>query len=315
MPALQPQPSIDDTRTRAHLAIGDRLRTLDLTPLLVYRIDSVVDSALAPLAWQFDVANVLFQLLAPGDSPRALLKAAIPLHATLGTPAAIKTALESLGWPNVTIQEGQASWGGTSYPISQGWAVSRLLVPMVALSSASAVPWTATTSYPTGSIVSYLGKFFYAGSTVPVGLAPMWGSTDQVTDPDALTNSDDLVPWPWFEFTPGVLSPITSRNVDVITAAFAFFAPRRSWLDAIFFEPPAISDSTQLFDLSSPGAADVIQMTDSFSVVLLPVADSIRLVPDHSARWQHAGIQYNKQPVGIVDGAVVVNGTPEEGNP
>jgi hypothetical protein len=51
-----------------------------------------------------------------------LLKVAIPLHRTRGTPYAIKAALKPLGWSSVTLLEGQASWGGTSYPNSQGWA-------------------------------------------------------------------------------------------------------------------------------------------------------------------------------------------------
>ncbi|MGD0289656.1 MAG: phage tail protein [Candidatus Binataceae bacterium] len=57
------------------------------------------------------------------DSLRALLKVAIPLHRTRGTPYAIKAALRPLGWSSVTLLEGQASWGGTSYPESEGWAV------------------------------------------------------------------------------------------------------------------------------------------------------------------------------------------------
>jgi len=57
------------------------------------------------------------------ESLRALLKVAIPLHRTRGTAYAIKAALKPLGWPDVTLLEGQASWGGTSYPESEGWAV------------------------------------------------------------------------------------------------------------------------------------------------------------------------------------------------
>jgi P2-related tail formation protein len=156
MAHLTIQPSINDVRSRALLDIIERMDDLDLIPILVYRLDSVPDSALLLLAWQFDLVAPQWQLGAqvsesidalstidplsnvdtlssPGgvsgpadfDSLRALLKVAIPLHRTRGTPYAIKTALKPLGWPSVTLLEGQASWGGTSYPADQGWAVFR----------------------------------------------------------------------------------------------------------------------------------------------------------------------------------------------
>lgn len=136
-----------------------RLGALDLTPLLVYRIESVPDGALPFLAWQFDVLSPLWQLVAPTavsidaltgidsltdidtlsttDGPdeglstqaqRALLESAIELHRTRGTPWAIKRALGALGWSKVEIAEGQDGWGGTAYPADQGWAVFRVMV-------------------------------------------------------------------------------------------------------------------------------------------------------------------------------------------
>ena len=65
MPELSAAPSINDTRTQALLELISRLAALDLTTLLVYRIDSVVDGALPFLAWQFDVLSPLWQLIAP----------------------------------------------------------------------------------------------------------------------------------------------------------------------------------------------------------------------------------------------------------
>ncbi|HEX4210884.1 MAG TPA: phage tail protein, partial [Candidatus Binataceae bacterium] len=64
------------------------------------------------------------------DSLRALLKSAIPLHRTRGTPYAIRSALQSLGWLSVTFQEGQASWNGTNWPADQGWAVFRVYIQL-----------------------------------------------------------------------------------------------------------------------------------------------------------------------------------------
>ena len=148
------QPSITDARSRALLDLVERLDAIDLTSLLVYRLDSTPESALLFLAWQFDLIAPQWQLGAqvsesidtlrnidsltnidtltstaglagPSDfdSLRALLKIAIPLHRTRGTPYAIKAALRPLGWSDVTLLEGQATWGGTSYPAAEGWAV------------------------------------------------------------------------------------------------------------------------------------------------------------------------------------------------
>jgi P2-related tail formation protein len=169
MPELSPAPSINDTRTKALMALIERLAGLDLTPLLVYRIESVPDGALPFLAWQFDVLSPLWQLVAPSavsidaltgidsltdidtlagpDSSdalsdtaaqRALLELAIPLHRMRGTPAAIKRALRALGWVSVTLAEGQDAWGGTAYPSSEGWAVFRVMVNLAAGDSVAA---------------------------------------------------------------------------------------------------------------------------------------------------------------------------------
>ncbi|MGH7947796.1 MAG: phage tail protein [Candidatus Binataceae bacterium] len=158
MPRLVAAPSINDTRGRALTELAERLGEIDLAPLLIYRLDSVPDAALAFLAWQFDILSPLWQLVAPltdsidaltnidtlididtllqggGEATaatqpqRELLRVAIPLHRFRGTPWAIKTALASLGWLAVELLEGQTSWGGTSYPASQGWAVFRVRI-------------------------------------------------------------------------------------------------------------------------------------------------------------------------------------------
>src|SRR6202050_3483678 len=164
MAELQIPPSINDTRSQALLALVDRLGQLDLGPLLVYRIDSVPASALPFLAWQFDILSPLWQAVAPVIlsvdaitdvdelididtlteaaaiqlaqtnaaivSQRALIKVAIQLHRFRGTPWSIKSALATLGWQNVSLLEGQDSWGGSSYPSDQGWALFRVIVQL-----------------------------------------------------------------------------------------------------------------------------------------------------------------------------------------
>ncbi len=161
MPELNAAPSINDSRAQALLTLIARLGLIDLGPLLIYRIDSVPAGALPFLAWQFDILSPLWQLIAPlsigidaltnidllldidnlieggaqvaQDSltvaaQRELLKSAIPLHRVRGTPWAVKQALKSLGWMEVSLLEGQDSWGGTVYAPSQGWAVFRAMV-------------------------------------------------------------------------------------------------------------------------------------------------------------------------------------------
>ena len=124
-----------DTRSRALLSLAERLGKLDLTPLLVYRLDSLVDAGLVFMAWQFDMLDPNWQLQPgiPSGSQstvfRALLKQAIPLHKILGTPASIIAAIKSIGF-DATLLEGQNSWGGTSWPSNEGWAVFRVLVTL-----------------------------------------------------------------------------------------------------------------------------------------------------------------------------------------
>src|SRR5260370_7591381 len=129
MPELSAAPSINDTRTQALLGLISRLSALDLSTILVYRIDSVVDEALPFLAWQFDVLSPLWQLIAPvalgvdaltnidllidvdnlsesgglltelalsEAAQRELLKMPIPLHRFPAPPRPIPHALASL---------------------------------------------------------------------------------------------------------------------------------------------------------------------------------------------------------------------------
>src|SRR5208283_1236950 len=42
----------------------------------------------------------------------------------------IKNALATLGWANVSLLEGQASWGGSQYPPNEGWAVFRVVIQL-----------------------------------------------------------------------------------------------------------------------------------------------------------------------------------------
>jgi P2-related tail formation protein len=277
MPELVVQPSINDRRGQSLLQMIERLGTLDLTPLLVYRLDSTPDSALLSLAWQFDMLATQWQLGAQtvesidaltdidsltdidtlssiGDSAgvsdytslRALLMAAIPLHRTRGTPYAIKAALSSLGWTNVILEEGQTSWGGTQYPASQGWAVFRVALNLQAGQGVAA----ADPARVTAAV-----NFF----------KPVRALLDSI----------------WFN-----LQPVLDESPTPIDAVISIF----SHFDA------------------APPAAEVI------SGPAWPAADLKAIAALYNKRFYHIGVTYGANQVVVADSGVVVQGTPIASN-
>ena len=281
MPELSAAPSINDTRTQALLALVARLAALDLTTLLVYRIDSVVESALPFLAWQFDILSPLWQLIVPvslggvnaltsidllidvdnliesggvvSDQPlaqaaeRELLMSAISLHRFRGTPWAIKQALGSLGWTEVMLLEGQSAWGGDAYPPNQGWAVFRVMINLA------------------------------VGQGVPNGAA------------------------------------------STAAAAVNFFKPARAWMDSIWFVAPAITDAgpAPSDKLTLSGIAqyqiDAAPVPNDAALRLAigtaPITDAYGpIVPAYDAHYLHSGITYGDNEPAVADSALIVNG-------
>jgi P2-related tail formation protein len=280
MPELTPAPSINDTRTQALLVLIDRLAALDLTTLLVYRIDSVAPGALPFLAWQFDILSPLWQLIAPvgegidaltdidllidvdnliesggivselvltEESQRALLKNAIALHRFRGTPWAIKHALAALGWAQVSLLEGQLSWGGTAYPSNQGWAAFRVMIDLA------------------------------TGQGVSTG------------DP------------------------------STASAAVNFFKPARSWLDSVWFSPPAIFDSgpaprdkftlTGIVKYQLDSAPDPNDSALAFAIAAARLTDAYGpIAPEYNGHYRHSGITYGANQPEVADSALIVNG-------
>ncbi len=280
MPELSAAPSINDTRTQALLVLIGRLAALDLTTLLVYRIDSVVDAALPFLAWQFDILSPLWQLIAPVSlgvdaltdidalidvdnliesggtvaeldltvaAQRALLGSAIGLHRFRGTPWAIKQALGSLGWATVTLLEGQTSWGGTAYPSNQGWAVFRVMIDLA------------------------------AGQGVSIGASA------------------------------------------TAAAAVNFFKPARAWLDSVWFAVPAISDAgpkpsdkltlTGIVKYELDAAPAPNDNALAFAIVTASMTDAHGpIVPAYDSHYRHSGITYGANEPEVADSALIVNG-------
>ncbi|MBD2261348.1 phage tail protein [Pseudanabaena sp. FACHB-2040] len=98
--------AIRDERFLAFEAVLDRLSELDLSVLAVYDIDNVTPEALYDLADQFNVLGLRGWTLAGNETQRrALIKEAIALHRTAGTPYAVKRAMALVGYPNATITE------------------------------------------------------------------------------------------------------------------------------------------------------------------------------------------------------------------
>ncbi len=281
MAELQIPPSINDDRSQALMVLVDRLGSVDLTPLLVYRIDSVPATALPFLAWQFDILSPLWQTVAPvitsvdtitnvdqlididtlTEAPsvgglqqstaiaaeRALIKMAIQLHRFRGTPWSIKSALAMLGWASVSILEGQSSWGGIQYPANEGWAVFRVMIQL---------------------------------------------QPGQTIDPSA---------------------------PNIATATINFFKPARSLLDSLFFILPAAFDTAPTpFDSLTLGGIANYQLDTapppsdaalSIAIILPPVQDSYGpAVPLYSAHYRHSGITYGAGEPAIADSALIVNG-------
>src|SRR5579862_2536177 len=282
MPELQVPPSINDTRSQALMTLVERLDSLDLTPLLVYRIDSVPASALPFLAWQFDILSPLWQTLAPiitsvdaitdvdaliyidtlEEGPtaagtvsaatviaaqRSLIKMAIELHRYRGTPWSIKTGLGMLGWSTVSILEGQSSWGSSEYPSNEGWAVFRVVIQL---------------------------------------------QCNQSIDPSSTTNA---------------------------TATVNVFKPARSLLDALIFALPPDSDNVPTpTDALTIGGIVSYQLdlapvpsdsTLSISVTMPPMQDTYGpAAPIYSAHYRHSGITYGAAEPRVADSALMLNG-------
>ena len=123
---LKPASVIDDLRTQAHMQISARMGSLDLTPLLVRTLGSNLPTSILPyLIWELDMMIPSVPMQQLGATALDVIQNALPLHRISGTPGAIVQALALCGI-TATILEGQSSWGGTSYPVSQGWAVFRI---------------------------------------------------------------------------------------------------------------------------------------------------------------------------------------------
>jgi len=79
----------------------------DLSPLLVYLVDTVRDDLLGYLAEQLHVMGIEgWNLAETPEQQRRLIKESIAMHRMKGTPAALHALVERLGFCRVTLIEG-----------------------------------------------------------------------------------------------------------------------------------------------------------------------------------------------------------------
>lgn len=239
---LRPASSINDLRTQAHMTLSARLESLDLTPLLIYTLADNIPTSIQPyLIWQYDMMIPGVPMQALGVSALQVIQSALPLHKISGTPGSIIQALALCGFPGVTILEGQDSWGGTSYPASQGWAVFR-----VNMGSASAgnIFSQAVAGLINGSNESFTLPAIPANNSLRMfynGLL-LRPTTD-------FTNSGTGVTTTFAPLTNEILSsvfrttPLTSAIIDQLTIIINFFKAARCVLDAVLSDFPAFFDA------------------------------------------------------------------------
>jgi hypothetical protein len=123
---LRPASSINDLRTQAHMQLSARLESIDLTPLLIRTLGNNLPASILPyLIWELDMMIPSVPMQALGVTSQTIIQNTLRLHKIMGTPGAIIQALGLCG-ATATCYEGQTSWGGSSYPADQGWAVFRV---------------------------------------------------------------------------------------------------------------------------------------------------------------------------------------------
>jgi len=87
--------------------VAERWDNFDITPFMVYLVDSCETSVLSYLADQFDVAGLQgFEIAENEEQQRELIKRSIALHKFIGTPWVIREACKTVGFPIVLLEEG-----------------------------------------------------------------------------------------------------------------------------------------------------------------------------------------------------------------
>jgi phage tail P2-like protein len=112
-----------DPRFKVLAQIALEAFDIDLSPLLVYLIDTVDVSVLPYLAEQFSLIGDGWELATNEAAQRSMLKSAIEIHRYKGTPWAIKQVFISLGLGEVDIDEGRSGYRRDGAMKRDGFAV------------------------------------------------------------------------------------------------------------------------------------------------------------------------------------------------
>ena len=105
--------------------VAERWDNFDITPFMVYLVDSCEASVLPYLADQFDIAGLQgFEIAMNEEQQRGLIKRSIALHKFIGTPWAIREACKTIGFPVIILEEGVT----VGVPTSHDWAQFRIFI-------------------------------------------------------------------------------------------------------------------------------------------------------------------------------------------
>lgn len=118
-----PPPLAGDARFQVLSQIALEAFDVDLSPLLVYLVDTVDVSVLPHLAEQFSLVGDGWELAETESAQRDLVKAAIGIHLHKGTPWAVRQVFAVLGLGEVEILESRSGFQRDGTVCRDGYAV------------------------------------------------------------------------------------------------------------------------------------------------------------------------------------------------
>lgn len=282
---------IDDARTRALMRLIGRQGDLDLTKLLIYRVDELQEDALYLLAWQFHILGVEGWDLA--DTPaerRALIKRAIDLHRHTGTPWAIREAIKALGYADAEIIEGlpvalydgeQNHSAAETYGGGIRWAMFRVLLDLGEDKGVSATRIAQLVALINvwKNVRSHLVDIGFRADT-----SDAIDVRDEVTTA-ALYEADDIYPW--------------GRRYDGSTNHA--HGVRHLFDGALDHDGAA--DHTGWGETGELYSNRWVELTTR---IAMTIEDRMAVEPLHDGRYVHAGITYGADQPSVADPAMPI---------
>jgi Phage tail protein (Tail_P2_I) len=294
MAELQLQPSIaTDLRAQALLELIERLKdpslggTLDLSSILVYRMASLVDSAVLPMAWQWDVLNPLLLPVAT-----ELVNLEYANWDEISSPDSL-TNTDLLQYLSSITESGA---GSLAIRYAQYRALILLSTQLHSIMGTKGAMEQALSGLGYPNAVIQEGQNSWGGNSYPPNEG--WAVFRILIDLLTVPAGTDM-----------------STLLERITAIANYWKPARSWLDAVSFTlalsdalSPPISDSLastfQQFDLIGPLPGDFL------AGLFAPVVDTKTIVPFHNNQYYFgSSITYGGTQPAVSDGPVIVNGS------